>query len=336
MKTTFQRGCIVTAGWVLASCSTNPPLMFGDTTTYGLRLGNDTATGGGSVSLGYKAQSIAVVPVSVLDENGKPRLLKGHGRHNADAMSVFASFESAASTPASNDSTVRLGQVFSTGVAAQVLTMGYLCRESSDPSCARTAAAAALEAAAAADKAAASAPAAAVSANSTQARLNAALEGRPVTIVQADAGAAPPSDRPYQAPLLFVRTDVVGIDIGGSLAEQGLQFNLGYTNRNLALIPVYAPGAGNTVVGITGGTERTAEPSHDAMSVLGQFKVNTETARLGLGLNRYFATGVAARNLGESLGAAIAKVPTPGPDATVALGLPGLPIASAAASAAAR
>ena len=124
-------------------------------------------------------------------------------------------------------------------------------------------------------------------------------------------------DRPYQAPLLFLRTDVVGINIGGSLAEQGLKFDLGYANRNLALVPVFAPGAGKKMYGLFGRVDPTdadARPTdalQDAYSVLGQFSANTETAKLelGLGLERYFATGVAAYNLGESLRSVIARAP---------------------------
>ncbi|MDM0107955.1 hypothetical protein QTH97_23610 [Variovorax sp. J22R24] len=301
----------------LAGCgATNPPLMFGDMTTFGLRLGNDTSTGGASVSLGYKAQSIAVVPVSVLDENGVAKLLKGHGQgadgsmEKVDAMSVFASFESDA--PASSGpkgSTVHLGQVFSTGVAAQALTEGYICRESGDKGCGRTATGQALDAAA-------SANAAARTANNAAARATQALAGQPVQMVAPATRKAenttPATDRPYQSPLLFLRTDVIGFDIGGSLAQQGLQFALGYSNRNLALIPVHAQGSGGRVVRITGGNEGEGnDPSLDVLSVLGQFRTNTETAQLGFGLDRYFATGVAARNLGESLGLAISKVPTP-------------------------
>ncbi len=289
-KAKIHCGLLATA-LTVAGCATNPPLMFGDTTTYGLRLGNDTATGGGSVSLGYKAQSIAVVPVSVLDENGKAWLLKGHGEdRGADAMSVFASFESSASTPAGTPktSTVRLGQVFSTGLAAQSLTAGYLCREGGSSTC--------------------TAPEV----------LPAPLS--PAQAVQTAATTATATDRPYQAPLLFLRTDSVGIDIGGSLAEQGLQFNLGYTNRNLALIPVYATAAGQKIVRVaaSAGGDAEGRPA-DAMSVLGQFKVNTETTQLGLGLERYFATGVAARNLGNSIKAAIARIPTDNPPPAVAL-----------------
>jgi hypothetical protein len=167
-----------------------------------------------------------------------------------------------------------------------------------------------LEAAAAADKSATLAAAAAASANNAAGAVAAAMANQPVTTVQATASTQSTADSPYQAPLLFLRSDVVGIDIGGSLAEQGLQFDLGYTNRNLALIPVYAAGAGGKVVRIAGGSDGAAsDRSNDAMSVLGQFKVNTETTRLGLGLGRYFATGVAARNMGESISAAIAKIP---------------------------
>lgn len=316
----WSRFGLAGAALAVAGCATNPPLMFGDTTTFGLRLGNDTATAGGSVSLGYKAQSVAVVPVSVLDHMGVARLLKGHGiSKERDALSVFASFDSTASAPGTGnkDSNVRLGQVFSTGLAAQALTLGYLCRENADPNCNSTAATSALEAAAAATYAAALAASAAATANSAAAKATSVVDGKSTTRTSEPAGNPAPSDatdRPYQAPLIFLRTDLVGIDIGGSLAEQGLQFNLGYTNRNLALIPVYAPEPGRKVVGLYGtlqpadpaGAAATMDAPHDAYSVLGQFKANTQTTQLGFGLERYFATGVAARYLGEATGAAIA------------------------------
>lgn len=289
---------------VASGCAvTNPPLMFGDITTFGLRIGNDTATAGGSVSLGYRAQSVAIVPVSVLDKGGHPSTLKGHGRTSTDdidqedAMSVFASFKSAsASSTANKESPVQLGQVFSTGLAAQSLTRGYLCREVADPHCNRTAADTATNAAAATNSVVSSAGSAVQAAGATRA------------------------DGPYQRPLLFLRTDVFGVDIGGSLAQQGLQFVLGYNNRNLALIPVYAEGADGEVIRVSGRDQSFKDTlSRDAFSVLGQFDANTETKRLGFGLERYFATGVAARNLGESLGKAIAKVPLPAEQAASAV-----------------
>lgn len=304
MNKTLHHGIMAAIGALMTGCAaTNPPLMFGDSTTFGLRLGNDTATAGGSVSLGYKAQSVAVVPVSVLNEAGVPKLLNGHGDDGLhDALSVFASFKSTAADKGADKSTqtVRLGQVFSTGLAAQALTLGYLCRERTEASCSKTAAENAIEAAALRS---AAAPAGA----------------RPTPSAQVAAATGPvEDDRPYQAPLLFLRSDVVGINIGGSLAEQGLKFDLGYTNRNLALIPVFAAGSGRKVVGLFGSVEAvgtatavpTARPLQDAYSVMGQFDTSTETARLGFGLERYFATGVAAYNLSESMRSVIARAPS--------------------------
>lgn len=308
MNKTLHHGVTATIGALMAGCAaTNPPLMFGDSTTFGLRLGNDTATAGGSVSLGYKAQSVAVVPVSMLGADGIPRLLNGHGDDGLhDALSVFASFKSTAADKEGDKSTqtIRLGQVFSTGLAAQALTLGYLCRERTEVSCGKTAAENAKDAAAVR---AAAPPAAA----------------RPTPAPGTATTGPVADDRPYQAPLLFLRTDVLGFNIGGSLAEQGLKFDLGYTNRNLALIPVVAAGSGGKAVGLLGHVEPSdtaARPLQDAYSVMGQFDTNTETARLGFGLERYFATGVAAYNLSESMRSVIARAPsTVAPAASAAL-----------------
>ena len=311
MNKSLQHTIMAAAAALMAGCAaTNPPLMFGDSTTYGLRLGNDTATAGGSVSFGYKAQSVAVVPVSVLNESGVPKLLNGHGDNGLrDALSVFASFQTTAGDKATDKAaqTVRLGQVFSTGLAAQALTMGYLCRESDDSRCANS-----------------TADNAAVAAAKNTAAQQVAQPQRRLDLAPSVAEAS--DERPYQAPLLFLRTDVVGINIGGSLAEQGLKFDLGYTNRNLALVPVFAPGAGKKMYGLFGRVDPTdadARPTdalQDAYSVLGQFSANTETAKLGLGLERYFATGVAAYNLGESLRTVIARAPAaPAPAASAAV-----------------
>lgn len=288
--------CIGSAALALGGCSaTNPPLMFGDTTTYGLRLGNDGSTGGGSVALGYKAQSIAIVPVTYLDGSDNIRYLNGNGteKGDRDGMSVFASFESR--TPKSKmdsagNAVVQLGQVFSTGLAAQQVTLGYLCRESSAECSSQKRKLEEAE-----EKARTEA-----SKGSTDDK-----ERRPFaseTKVTADI-----TKGPYQAPLLFARTDVIGIDIGGSLAQQGLQFVLGANDRSIAFIPTTTRNAKGDVQSIMGADNGgNGVRSLDALSVLGQFQVSTEVRRLGFGLERYFATGFAARNLGLSLGQAIA------------------------------
>ncbi|NRF69682.1 hypothetical protein HLB44_22000 [Aquincola sp. S2] len=279
----------------LGGCSSNPPLMFGDHVSFGLQLGTDTAGSGGSVTLGYKQRSVAIVPVSVLDEQGNAQAMRGIDGQERDALSVFAVFESAA--PAANER-LRIGQVFSTGSAAQLLAQGYECQLA-----ARNCASPAAPAAAGAVKTALPAAAAATVSPAAPAAAPA-----PSTAPAAAAG-----DRPYQKPLLYSRTDVAGIHIGGSAAEQGAAFSLGYASRNLALIPVYAPQGGERVIGLFGGVGGAT--SRDAFSVMGQFQANTSTTGLGYGLSRYFATGIAAQNLAQGLRAAVAA-PSPAPPTT--------------------
>lgn len=287
--TSLRHVLLAAAAAASAGCSTvNPPLLFGDHTTYGLHIGNDSASAGAAVALGYKARSLAVVPLSFVNGDGRAGAVRGSDDGDKDALSVFAVFENSArpsdvaADAAAGDSSVALGQMFSTGLAAQWLTRGYQCRHRAD-----AAGCAAQTAAAPAKTAGAAAP---------------AKPAPPLS--QAVAETAP--ERPYQAPLVFMKSDVVGIDISGSIAEKGAQFTLGYTGRNIALIPVVAESRGHafTTLLSTNADGRNA----DAYSVLGQFKANSATAKLRLGLDRYFATGVAAQNLADGLQAAIAGV----------------------------
>jgi hypothetical protein len=217
---------------------------------------------------------VAVVPLSLLDEKGNAKALRGWSGDDRDALSVFAVFETSSQGPTDR---LRLGQIFSTGLAAQELTQGYECHMKGDTACASPA----------------PVPA-------------------PAPAPVAGAVATPPatSDRPYQLPLVYARTDIVGIDIGGSAAEQGAVFTLGYSGRNLAVVPTYAPESGQRAAGLLGNVG-DATTSRDASSVLGQFKSSTETSGLGFGIERYFATGIAAQNLSRGLRAAIAATPPP-------------------------
>ena len=283
------------AAVLLAGCASNAPLLFGDDLTYGLKLGNDAATGGATVSLGYKQRSIAVVPVSIIDGAGKASAFKGHGDQGRDALSVFAVFgskaDSAAEGSAANAGQVSLGQVFSTGLAAQALTSGYECRHTRAKSC---------------DSAFVAAPVLAL-AHDQKEKEKASDDARGSAVAQDTQDAA---ERPYQPPLVYLRSDVFGFDIGGSVAERGVQFALGSSIRNLALIPVVAVSAGNKPTRLFA-DDGAEDGRKDAYSVLGQFNATTQTRRLDFGLDRYFATGIAATNLGRGLGFAIAHDASP-------------------------
>lgn len=299
MKALHFRPAGLAAVLLLVGCaSKNPPLTFGDSTTFGLRLGNETATGGASVSLGYKAQSVALVPITYNDDDGSARTLKADGDGMSDAMSVFAVFESAAQPGAATSAnSVGLGQIFSTGLAAQEITRG-ICQSQHSTQCG-----------AAPSTVDSAVTETARSTQSTQVAANAEAQTNEKSLPPASVvprGGHVPDDAPYQRPLVFLRTDVLGIDMGGSLAEKGLQFVLGYNNRNLAFIPSTAAGADGRVGRITGGETVKGQQPRDTLSVVGQFQANTQTNRLGYDLKRYFATGVAARNLGKAAGAAAA------------------------------
>lgn len=257
---------VVSLATLGGACTSNPPLMFADTTTVGLSIGADTAALGGAVSLGVKNQSLAVVPVSVVDDRSQAYAVAGQAGRKVDALSVFAVFKADAE---SKDSPIKIGQVFSTGSAAQLLTQGYECHLAGTAAC----------------------PA--------QDALPKAGPG--------DALPAPPgSDKPYQRPLVYARTDVYGFDISGTTAEQGSSFTLGYANRNLALVPIVALSGGGRPSHLLGRHEAALQ---DAYSVLGQFSASAQARQLGFGLERYFATGIAAQNLATGLRKAIASTP---------------------------
>lgn len=275
---------------VLVGCSSAPPLMFADNVSMGLQLGNQTASGGGSVSLGYKHRSVAIVPVAAVDGQGRvgtalsTDVMPGGAGTRKDALSVFAVFEGSAE----GGGPLRVGQAFATGIAAQRLTEGYACKLGDTSLCAPAPATPQAAASATPQVAAAAAEPAA---------------GRPPAPAPAPAPASPA----YPYPLIYARADVLGLDVAGSAAEQGTSFTFGFGSRNVALVPVVAANADGSLAGLKASDGATpAGQDKDAFSVLGQFASNTETRSLGFCLERYFATGMAAQNLGRGLGAAAA------------------------------
>jgi hypothetical protein len=294
MKTRIPFVATLCAAAALAGCTVNPPLMFGDSLTYGLQIGSDAGGTGTGGALGYRQRSVAVVPVSVLDENGRGNPINSThdrtGNNRLDALSVFASFEN--SVFRSGDDQVGLGQIFATGLAAQTVSAGVRCKMVAGAGCQAT-----LEEA----RAASAASTAAADANR---ELSQPLSLSLASLEEPPKATVSPSG-PYQAPLYFGRTDTLGIGLGQSSAEQGFQFELGYTSRNVALIPAFTRGTDGRiqplVSGVVNGEGEEAPHQRDAMSVLGQFQLNTKTRALGLDLTRFFATGMAAQNIATGM-----------------------------------
>ncbi len=150
MNKTIPRAALAASLLGLSACVSVPmaPLVYGSKTIGGLDI-STTTTGtnpGVSISIGYKRDDLALVPVAVLEKKGQPdekltvitgtdsdgadsskRRARATGNHSMDAMSVFGSFEgrgmAGASTPATNAHVVA-ANYFSTGVAAQNLADG--------------------------------------------------------------------------------------------------------------------------------------------------------------------------------------------------------------------
>ena len=104
--------------------------------------------------------------------------------------------------------------------------------------------------------------------------------------------------------LVFGQVQNVGLSISGSAPEQRAEMTLGYKDYNIAVIP-------------TDVSSEASDGFKDALSVLGQFDLNAknEGASQGVGLGKFFATGLAARVLAEGFACKLGHCPGAGADA---------------------
>lgn len=97
-----------------------------------------------------------------------------------------------------------------------------------------------------------------------------------------------------EVPLMFGSTNVIGVSIGGNVADTGGEFVVGYKGLDVAVIPVSAVQSGTEkFLGATGGKHV------DSYSVIGQFSADAGKSGDGAnaGLGKFFATGMAARTI---------------------------------------
>lgn len=137
-----------------------------------------------------------------------------------------------------------------------------------------------------------------------EARITGIIRGVAVTLPVLCAGCVTKGDH-----LVFGQSHTVGITVTGPSSGSGAEFTLGYKDRNIAIVPVTTTNADGTRIQL----KAEGEEDVDAFSVLGQFSVGsgqTFTAASGgasgaapgsiqVGLGKFFATGMAARNLAD-------------------------------------
>ena len=121
-------------------------------------------------------------------------------------------------------------------------------------------------------------------------------------------GACTTADQPM--PLVFGRTQSIGIGVQGSAADQGASITLGFNDRNIAVVPTTTM-AGNNIRSIATGEDDL--PFEDSLSVLGQFEANAKATDVGVSLGTFFSTGMAARNLAEGFADRLANSTRPPP-----------------------
>lgn len=308
----LSRGFACAASLVLCACTTAPapPLFFGEQVTVGINIGTGAGTQGVDFTLGYKDQDVAVVPVGAVSR-GKGQAVTARTRDGPgaewDALSVFGQFEGQGAQPTVGGAThrkVALGRFFATGLAATNLADAYQDGWTGRP---------------AGD--AETTPATPTSRVPGQARVGEQMpaEKQPAEKQPGDdasenhaAGSPPPdaASQVYLPPLVFAQTNTLGIGISTSVAEQGVQFSLGYTGRDIAFVPVMirsADGSSRRLGGRHSARGSVTEYEDDALSVFGQFKVDTATETVQFGLRRFFTTGMAARRLTEGVKTIIAR-----------------------------
>lgn len=279
----------------LAGCaSTKSQLFFGEAVNFGVTINSGASADGLDLTLGYKDRSIAIVPASVLS-NGESYTIDAQSEdpegYVKDALSVFGQFKSVGGAPvATADKApageptaakairreVTLGRFFATGMAAANLAEGYRNGWGGGKT-------------------------------GENAIPPGKVASTPVSQDLASHSVKTDASRP---PLVFAQTNAVGLDIQTAISTEGPQFTIGYSGRNLALIPVTMENSDGSLKRM-GSTftpkESQNATANDALSVFGQFEANTDTAAFNYGLNRFFTTGVAARRLTEGFRLRIAN-----------------------------
>lgn len=111
------------------------PLLFGTTTSVGVAInagsGTDISPG---ITVGYGREEVAIVPTVVPNDTelagtDSRVILAGASNDRKDALSTFANFNNN-NTGTGGQGTplgVSIGSTFATGIAAQYVSLGYLC-----------------------------------------------------------------------------------------------------------------------------------------------------------------------------------------------------------------
>lgn len=295
----------------LSACKTyQNELLFAESTEVGLTLAPNPA-GGGQLVFGYRQTDLAVVPVGAITADGRVLQRRATAGVATDAVSVFAQFNAdlirSSGETALMKPTLALGRFFATGIAATRLAKGYQ-KGMSDSS---------------GDEADGNADPAGTS-NSANWRggaradsfirtavvdgpgpSNNAVDSQPPVREAEKMGGSDTKHSRALRPLIFGQRDSFGLTVGTAL-ESATQFSasIGYSGRNVAVMPVFADKGDGSVVKLSGGD---GTDDSEAFSVIGQFRADANTDTAEVALERFFATGLAAQHLSSGFASRIER-----------------------------
>lgn len=300
-----------------ACASSGTPLIFGSTTTFGVTVNATPDTQGFDFTLGYKDKNLAIVPVAVTTD-GRVQEITAWSKEcgdKRDALSVFGQFTSkgdwALLSAEDKKGQVKLDRFFATGIAASHLANGYRQGMTNTTPAEHSECDKQQTANATTAKARSGLPTSEPSADKQAVAMHEAKN--------LDSTSAPekPAAQHEIRRLVYGQSATIGIGISvqTSMSEQGPNFTIGYSGRDIAIIPTMDWNTNGTSARLTSRDQRGADgqptknPENsrevDAYSVLGQFSASTQTQSIDLGLSRFFSTGLAARNLADGFEALI-------------------------------
>lgn len=303
---------------LVSGCATNTGrLIFAQSNTAGIDIGTSASTQGADFVLGYKGMNLAIVPVTVSQSDGSTEQIgasatKGH----SDALSTFGQFSINSNTDAKSPQ-IGLGKFFATGQAAKRLADGYAAKfgkgkampDTPDNDCFGNetplviAKAVALKKAEALKKAAEKSNGGQNDANNSENKVGSTDSDESAPTSNNASDELEVSSKTAQKPkietqsLIFAEHVNFGLVLSGSVTEGGGGLSLGYKDKDVAVVPVVSRqqgGDATTLLGETAG-------HFDALSVLGQFgaDVKNDSAKIDVGLGKFFATGMAAKTLAD-------------------------------------
>lgn len=231
-----------------ACASSGTPLIFGSATTFGVSVNATPDIQGFDFTLGYKDKNLAIVPVAVTT-NGSIEEITAWSKtcsDKRDALSVFGQFTSKgdwtilggnstdANAAKSQKGHVKLDRFFATGIAASHLANGYRkgmadTAQSNNDECDKKETAHATPAPAPKEK----------NAPVKQAANKQAAATNKVQKEQPTATPVKPAEQHHVRRLVYSQSMTVGIGISvqTTTSEQGPNFTIGYSGRDIAIIP---------------------------------------------------------------------------------------------------